>query len=846
MFLLVLILLMSSGAYFLEAMSTGTCGFLDPSLALTTTCNGAVDYSFYLPSGVTSAKLNQIATAQLNQTSIAILPEACLRSLKNLVCSKIYLKCIPGLVATNTSTYNYDIYSDVSQFIPLPFQRPCKSVCKNVANQCLGLDPLLGFSQDCSSKTDYTFGAMPLLPKPFAYDQITSSTKCNTMTAAYRIQSTSEPYIHANDPAGACYGVVKNIYVPPAQLVSASLAPLQSSYVVQTAIETGLLANFKQLPVFLSKKCYTALKVYLCSSYMLAPAAQSFKDAFTKIGIQSTTLQNMGVNVSALFDYPFSLPSYPHQSICRDYQAACGAFIQMSGQASLSPNCAAVSSGVAKFPSASQVVATMTLPTGGALTFSTSPNNAQDSTTSSSTAYQTSCPQGYVVPNKDDSRTKWIDGTGCAVGCRSPMLSDSQWNINVLLLTVTAWLGLPAVLILIITWLIDKSKRQNQYLVSIFGIFSSLECFTIVIMSLMAFEDKYCASNAVPIDQSDGLNVCTAQAPILIISGTGTSASWAMMSIDLFLKVVLGYRSTTAFKPFYIAYSLLFPIPFTAYLLTKTYGFQGLLPICFPWNSYDNIAGIGDAYIVFTIPVATNVIIGLIAMFGVLYKILGSVRKSLSNTNASELPDIIKHLKILRTPVLFVLCFSTVVITYLVFGLVNYEHNSEVVQSFKDFTVCVFKNYDGTSSSWQSRCGNSPSKMYEFSFVCWNTFCIGGQALVLSFIYLSSSTVWTFWGEKTGANKVFSIAQNNFKSRASMASEAQGTQGASSKKGGSASAKKGSVTPILEDPDEKDEEDEGTVANNEAFQKRTSAAAAAQTNKAMTKATDDFTKIEDF
>lgn len=94
-------------------------------------CLGVVDYSYYLPTNLESSALNTIAKDQLADSRLAILPVGCQIALKKLVCSNIYRKCPDKIVLNDTTTFkgwNFNIYTDVTKTLPVPFQRPCVQV----------------------------------------------------------------------------------------------------------------------------------------------------------------------------------------------------------------------------------------------------------------------------------------------------------------------------------------------------------------------------------------------------------------------------------------------------------------------------------------------------------------------------------------------------------------------------------------------------------------------------------------------------------------------------------------------------------------------------------------------
>lgn len=94
--------------------------------AITSTCGSAVDYPFYLQDLSTLSSLETAARLLLADSEFIFLASDCLVNYKKLVCSNIYLECQPGVDFLNTTTFNHDIYKNVS--FPVPFRRPCKQV----------------------------------------------------------------------------------------------------------------------------------------------------------------------------------------------------------------------------------------------------------------------------------------------------------------------------------------------------------------------------------------------------------------------------------------------------------------------------------------------------------------------------------------------------------------------------------------------------------------------------------------------------------------------------------------------------------------------------------------------
>jgi hypothetical protein len=395
----------------LASTSIGQCVTLTPiseADALNITCLGVVDYKYFLPTTVSTVYLDQVARNQLSDPSLSSLPTQCQVSLKKAVCASVYLKCPANFSETDFKTYNYKIFSDVNSVYPLPFQRPCVSVCNNANSDCLGLLNLNNRALNCSATTDYSYGAfgvaysVPSYPFPRTYDNIFGTSVCNAMPASNVVAGSSEPYIYAAKN-GVCAGIISSLYVPPGNLLSSNVAPMQGPYVVQTIIETQLAASINALPVWLSPSCHLAMKKYFCGSYMLAPQPQRFHDVLVANSFDANTILGIeyqlgaaGVNISAYLQSVFYLPSYPTTQVCLDYLNSCGAFINASNVPALVPHCLATVNGVNQYPSVNQTITSVDLSPGLTIKYTTAPNKMS---AASDQGYQPICPDGYATIN---------------------------------------------------------------------------------------------------------------------------------------------------------------------------------------------------------------------------------------------------------------------------------------------------------------------------------------------------------------------------------------------------------------------------------------------------------------
>lgn len=400
--------------------SCQTLSFASTTDALLSTCASAVDYPFYVPAGISLDFFEIKARSVLNNTALTILPNACQIALKKLVCSNIYLRCPYNIQIGVPATYNFKIYSDKGLKVPIPFQRPCKSVCTNVNSKCLGILSLLGLSQDCTATYDYSSGAVPA--KPFKYDPNNNASVCNAMTKTFLIGRPFESYIGGS--SGACYGILTDVYIPPSSAFSTSLAPLQGPYVIQSLIEKALQTKMTVIPKYITKDCELALRKYICRSSMLKPEGETFGTAFTAAGIKAPHLAAMkaaGINVTELLQQSVYLPSYPSYEICTDFETSCATLI--SRATSLQPNCSKTTlttAGVVNlYPKETQILMNLPITLSSTVKFNVAFQTDPEMASDASSSYEPSCPDITVIPDDpSDPRIIWFEGTACANKCR--------------------------------------------------------------------------------------------------------------------------------------------------------------------------------------------------------------------------------------------------------------------------------------------------------------------------------------------------------------------------------------------------------------------------------------------
>ncbi len=321
-------------------------------------CTGVVDYAFFVPDGKTESDLHDAALAQASNGALALLPESCQSGLKLLICANTYLKCPNGLDVNDPNTW-LDVSNgdDTAAISKLPFQRPCLSLCESITKSganCNGVLGLMGGLPDC--QTSHPFTGQP----QYAKDGSTLET-CNSLEdtkALAVVAGMKEAYV-----GGVCSGVVNEVYIPPPQKLSNSLAPMLPPNTVQSILESSVASALKSLPVYVTAECREAATMLFCGKGFMAPQWQP--------------------NAHELLGLDVYMPSYPARSVCLEYASACKEFIAIAASKGVdaSQDCLHVDSttGIADFPETNQTVLTIPVPgIPSGLPLVTEPNDMDD------------------------------------------------------------------------------------------------------------------------------------------------------------------------------------------------------------------------------------------------------------------------------------------------------------------------------------------------------------------------------------------------------------------------------------------------------------------------------------
>jgi hypothetical protein len=360
------------------AFTAGKCVNLPtlPQYRYFNPCAGVVDYSFYLAPGETLDTLMAKAQTALNNVALSQLPSTCLSNVVAYQCSTIYLKCKSDVVVTDTTTYNYGVYNqpDISTTYGLPFQRPCSSVCTDMATTCASsIYPIIFGTVDCNNRYDYSGGNVVGTALPYQFDISNNHAQCFTPQIK-PVASITEDYITGSD--APCSGLVDTFLVPPGNKLLSSFSVLQAPYAEQQLINSKINTALQQAALF-PPACYNAVKQYACYSNLITPTSVSVNTALANNGLSAyaTIIASL---YTGILSKSLSIPQFPPQSVCTNFQTACApvkSFI-LANNPSMWPNCSAFVTGSTTahlFPTSNQVVATVVSPF-GSLALSSGPN----------------------------------------------------------------------------------------------------------------------------------------------------------------------------------------------------------------------------------------------------------------------------------------------------------------------------------------------------------------------------------------------------------------------------------------------------------------------------------------
>jgi len=246
----------------------------------------------------------------------------------------------------------------------------------------------------------------------------------------------------------------------------------------------------------------------------------------------------------------------------------------------------------------------------------------------------TSCPAGFVIPdNPTDPRVVWAvpDGDSSASGrggygrnqCAQPCtfrgyFDDGDEATFTAIFTLVPYIGLPLILCVIATWLMNPLRMRKQYLPFIFLTQSAI--FTLIIAvtgTVTSNPSRFCHDNATEVDTSGGVGLCVVEAGITTYCLLSVTLCWTCQTVELFREIVIGRRKKSLFWVYMVVIFLL-PLAAAVYGgMRGMYGYGRILPICM--TAYHAPKNVDFEYLY--IPVFVSSVVGTVCLVAVIAKI---------------------------------------------------------------------------------------------------------------------------------------------------------------------------------------------------------------------------------
>jgi hypothetical protein len=647
-------------------------------------------------------------------------------------------------------------------------------------SSCFGNAEVIGQRLDCEGRMNYAqYISNSSLPLPLQYGLPNSSEVCTDISHVKSVGGTFEFYLLKNS-GGVCADFVSALYVQSGPSVYPLLAPMQQPYTIQMIQEKYLADLFLSLPKTLDDECYSAIRKYFCLSAFMKPQRQTINEAMVRQNVSEHDMMLLsagGVDLIALQDHAFYLPSYPHREVCLDFEAKCEPLIRFAPL--LKPSCEAKDDhGVHRYPNESQTVFELfiNIPSVNGsdgdvkdaivLSFSTDPNADYNDIIGLS-GHNPRCPKGFVIPDDpSDKSVVWVPGTACALACLRPSYTEDEYKIIFRLRKYSPLVGLLLLLVTLMGLLFYKSRRPNTryHLIISVVVISIIQSAIFVALSVVDNEKLFCRNNTSGYDYTDGYNLCALESCTWVYFSLATSFAWALQILDMFFTIVLNLDTKNHWI-FQLPIVFLSPAVSVIFLLVRgVQGYGGLYTHCI--TNYDHRH---DDMAIFFTPIVICIGFSILLSCVILCRLLDikwrargrqgdpneeNTGNTEENNNAQSTighdsylarirlfrcfkrSSIISFLRTFRLPVMFLINIMIILAPTTILRYEIYVNEKKWMKDFEEWTKCVFRYYNGkTDSSWIEMCHEHMSSRLDFNSICWAVISSLGQSIFLAILF---------------------------------------------------------------------------------------------------------------
>jgi len=640
-------------------------------------CNTVISHDVYIPEGFTQSDLDALAAESAAALKAGIVHQDCMEAGMRFVCTQAFRKCFEEVVSEEPL---------VSVLLP---ESTCQSLCDGFNNRCeadfkkLGLpfqdcdalSPTTGLPEFPVGSTEFPLGADITLNIPCMNDRFTMLPSFTFIPFA-----TCEKLRPTTESQCSQSGVLddyKVVYV----VEGSSQAELD-----REALASTYAVSYPLTP----DECTTATYRFACLGVYL--------------GCEEVPL-------AALPGAKVVLPVPPCKSVCETVAVDCKSTLELAGRDP--PDCEeTTSAGLPLFPEE-----TFSLTVGDQI-ISFPCNLPPDDDVD----VDKTCPSDFT--DEDDD---------CGFPCPVPVYSDGRYTALKIVITYGAILSLVTSVILIMTYVFDKTKRAFPVNMPLWISLAALGYAIGFLMGpIFGFERIVC----------DSTPLCRLQA-VLLLYFQYAMAAWMMVlafNICLTLIMQLKFRKVMSKKQKIILQVIYHVVcwgvgmpPCIVGLAVDKLDYVPPSLICFTSADPDGWPIIG----LYTIPIF---IILCLTVFFTLLVIIGIWKVSVSMEKGFNKMKFVKALLEQWRIFLFLAVFLYIYLYNIeesIRASITYDDN---VEGFEDWGACVFANGDDED------CDLDTKLVYALSLL----FAINTslQGFFVNVIFLTSPSTFIFWRDR--------------------------------------------------------------------------------------------------
>ncbi|KAL6058028.1 Frizzled-10 [Balamuthia mandrillaris] len=434
------------------------------------------------------------------------------------------------------------------------------------------------------------------------------------------------------------------------------------------------------------------------------------------------------------------------------------------------------------------------------------------------TCYGDSRDISYIPPYNCPDNMHRTGGGTCAFNCPEPLLDNDEFDTITDMMSGISWISLVLMAFLVITYMLDPSKRKFPNHLPMF-FFISVMCFSFAFCLASVLpdgtHDMLCENEEDPNYFGDG--ACTVQGILVVYFFIAAVFWWLVICVNIFLMLIfaarsIDYKRTTnrnILMASYHIFAWVIPlIPLIISLAAHRLGANGSDLWCTIHSSDEDnalkfVIGKGDGvetegetanvwnFVLFWMPVIACVAIGVIL---ILVVIIFQLRQE---TGIKGFWTFIKgQWRIFA----FLALYIWVCVFLFAFQLDFLNRRNDQYEEYEEYIQCLFRK-TATENFWVRLMGFSAvpaaNAVYcdlssEINYPLWvlAAFNFAGQGIFVFLIFGTSRRIYLVWW------KLFTCSSSPFSTTGSSSSSARSMDNMESTASGKSQPKSGKVTRV--------------------------------------------------